>query len=218
MSLETQGFQRLPGLLPGEMLETLRNGLFRAETAGERCLLDHPAVRETAIHLKQHLIRSGHLAPAAVAIQAIAFDKNAATNWKVGWHQDLMFPFAEPVSADGFELPSIKQGIHYARPPAEVLEQLLAVRLHLDECDSTNGPLRVSPGSHRSGIIPTSEIPQWIADHDETTCLAGAGELLLMRPLLLHASSQATAPKHRRVLHLVFHCGPPLPETWHRAV
>jgi hypothetical protein len=41
---------------------------------------------------------------------------------------------------------------------------------------------------------------------------------LLMKPLLLHASSPATAPKHRRVLHLVFHSGEATAEPWHRAV
>ena len=46
----------------------------------------------------------------------------------------------------------------------------------------------------------------------------GWGEAVLTRPLLLHASSQATAPKHRRVLHVVYHSGRPIPETWHRRV
>jgi hypothetical protein len=48
--------------------------------------------------------------------------------------------------------------------------------------------------------------------------LAHAGEALLMKPLLLHASSQATAPKHRRVLHLVYHSGEAVAAPWHRVV
>ena len=218
MSLEVQGYSIVRSSVPQEMFAELRNTLFHDDSAGERCLLDRPVVRETAMNLKLELIESGHLSSEAVAIQAIAFNKTPATNWKVAWHQDLMFPFAKPVTARHFDIPTVKQGIDYARPPAGILEQLLAVRLHLDDCDSTNGPLRVCPGTHRSGILATSEIPARVADRGEVTCLAKTGEVLLMRPLTIHASSQATEPKHRRILHLVYHSGDPIPEPWHRAI
>jgi ectoine hydroxylase-related dioxygenase (phytanoyl-CoA dioxygenase family) len=218
MSLEVHGFSHVPSSIPRETLEVLRNTLFEEVIAGERCLLDHPAVREIAIKLKRELIESGHLPSTAVAIQAIAFDKTPATNWKVAWHQDLMFPFAKCVISDGFEIPSIKQGIDYARPPAGILGELLAARLHLDDCDATIGPLRVSPGTHRLGILGTCDIPAQVADHGHVTCVAKTGEVLLMRPLILHASSQATEPKHRRILHLVYHSGAPVPETWYRTI
>lgn len=218
MNLHEQGFTILTSHVPESRLEELRGGLFDETRAGERCLLDHPAVRETAECLKDQLVASGHLPPGAVAIQAIAFDKTATTNWKVAWHQDLMFPFADRVSSPGFDLPTLKQEVHHARPPAHVLEDLLAVRLHLDDCDETNGPLRISPGTHRSGIHPTADVSTLVSRHGEQACLAKTGEMLLMRPLALHASSQATAPAHRRVLHLVYHSGVPLPEKWHRAV
>jgi hypothetical protein len=35
-------------------------------------------------------------------------------------------------------------------------------------------------------------------------CVVGMGGVLLMRPLLLHASSPSRVPKHRRVVHLDF--------------
>lgn len=218
MDLEHHGFCVRPSRIPHETLEELRATLFHEGSAGERCLLDRPVVRETATNLKRELIESGHLSSDAVAIQAIAFNKTPATNWKVAWHQDLMFPFAKRVTSEGFDIPTIKQGIDYARPPTDILEQLLAARLHLDDCDATNGPLRVCPGTHRFGILGTAEIPTQVADHGEVDCLAKTGEVLLMRPLTLHASSQATAPKHRRVLHLVYHSGDPIPEPWHRTI
>lgn len=199
-------------------LEKLRRDAFTVGAAGQRCLLDLDSVREVARLLRAELIDAGILPAGAVAIQAIAFDKTPGTNWKVTWHQDLMFPFAKPVSTPGYELPSVKEGIAYARPPREVLDELLAVRLHLDECDETNGPLRVAPGSHRHGILRGSDIPTALSQHPEVTCLAANGDALLMKPLLLHASSPATTPKHRRVLHYVFHSGHPMPEVWHRSV
>jgi len=168
--------------------------------------------------MKERLVTHGLLPSSAVAIQAIAFDKTPDTNWKVAWHQDLMFPFADKVSSPGYELPSCKSGVHYARPPLNVLEDLLAVRLHLDDCGEANGPLRVSPGTHRQGIIPSSEAANQAATNGDIPCLALNGEVLLMRPLLLHASSQATLPGHRRVLHVVYHSGRTLPERWFRSL
>ena len=175
-------------------------------------------MRQAAITLRSELIRSGILPASAIAIQAIAFDKNPSTNWKVTWHQDLMFPFAQKVKTPGYDLPTIKDGIDYARPPHAVLEELLAVRLHLDDCDSTNGPLRVTPGTHRHGILKSTDIPGMVQQGCEITCLAQESDLLLMKPLLLHASSPATAPKHRRVVHFVYHSGRPIAEPWHREI
>ncbi len=184
--------------------------------AGTRCLLDLPVVQAAARELRAELVAAGILPSGAVAIQAIAFDKTAETNWKVAWHQDLMFPFARPVQAKGYQLPVNKGGVDFARPPLEVLEELLAVRLHLDDCDAGNGPLRVAPGSHLDGIIPSSNCAPRAAELGEVACLAQEGEALLMKPLLLHASSQASSPRHRRGLHFLYHPGKAIPEAWHR--
>jgi hypothetical protein len=35
-------------------------------------------------------------------------------------------------------------------------------------------------------------------------CFAERGAILAFRPLILHASSAATAPAHRRVIHIEF--------------
>ncbi len=216
--LDQDGWALASTHLDRTTLDALRTSAFTDGSAGQRCLLDDAAVRQTALDLRRRLIDSDVLPSTAVAIQAIAFDKNPSTNWKVTWHQDLMFPFTCKVKSTDYALPSIKDGIHYARPPREVLEKLLAVRLHLDDCDETNGPLRVASGSHRHGFFKGAEIPSMLQQSKEVACLAKEGEVLLMRPLLLHASSPATTPKHRRVLHFVYHSGNPIAETWHRNI
>ena len=216
--LTQQGFESFRPSIGASQLTAVRDTLFADGRAGTRCLLDEPIVRDVAIAVRRALIDAGRLLPGSVAIQAIAFDKTPAANWKVTWHQDLMFPFARPVSAEGFALASRKDGVDYARPPRHVLEALLAVRIHLDDCDETNGPLRVSPGTHQQGVIRSTDLAEAVARHGETACLAGAGDALLMKPLLVHASSPASAPKHRRVLHFVYHSGEAMTEPWHRAV
>ncbi len=216
--LDPDGWTLFEPRFADSQLQELRATGFTANSPGQRCLLDEPTVRRTALHLRESLVAADILPASAVAIQAIAFDKNPATNWKVTWHQNVMFPFARPVADATFTVPSVKEGIAYARPPRHVLEDLLAVRLHLDDCDETNGPLRVAPGSHRQGVYPSADITRAVEKYGETSCLAREGAALLMRPLLLHASSPATAPRHRRVLHVVYHTGGTMAEPWYRAV
>lgn len=218
MSLDRDGWALVAPQLSADLLATARETLFDPAKAGSRCLLDLPLVAQIAALLRDFLVTAGVLPAGCVAIQAIAFDKTAGTNWKVPWHQDLMFPFARPVTADGFELGTVKDGVSYARPPVEVLERLLAARLHLDPCGTNNAPLRVAPGSHRRGLVPSAEAGIAAREMGEKACLAAEGEVVLMRPLILHASSQATAPAHRRVLHFVYDTGASLAEEWHRRI
>lgn len=216
--LRVDGWALVSASVAPSALQELRDTIFAAGSAGTRCLLDLPEVRSVAVILKEELVAAELLPAASVAVQAIAFDKTPDTNWKVAWHQDLMFPFARPVTTQGYDLPSLKDGVDFARPPLPVLEEMLAVRLHLDDCGATNGPLRICPGTHTRGLIPSRECGPRAAEDGEIACLAKEGEALLMRPLLLHASSQARAPSHRRVLHFVYHSGTPLPEEWHRRI
>jgi hypothetical protein len=91
-----------------------------------------------------------------------------------------------------------------------VLAHMLTLRVHLDDCGQNNGPLRVLPGSHRHGFLSSDEVKQWIATTEGVTCIARRGDVLAMRPLLMHASSRADAASHRRVIHLEY-AGGPLP-------
>ena len=217
-TLERDGHALISTEFSDQLLTSLETSAFTEGEAGTRCLLDLPDVAATSLALKEALIKTKILPASAVVIQAIAFDKTPDANWKVTWHQDVMFPFANAVTDPAFTLPSIKEGIHYARPPREILEEMLAVRLHLDDCDDTNGPLRVSPGSHTFGTLRSSEITTALSHHSEITCLAKRGQSILMKPLLLHASSRATVAKHRRVIHVVYHSGSKIPEQWHRSI
>jgi hypothetical protein len=158
------------------------------------------------------LARSSHLinfvAPHTTAepwpVRAIYFDKSARANWLVAWHQDITVAVCERIDVAGFGPWSVKQGITHVQPPAEILERMLTVRLHLDDCDETNGALRVLPGTHRLGRLSAERIRQLRADLPEIPCCLSAGDILLMRPLLLHASGKTLSNRHRRVLHIEY--------------
>jgi len=111
------------------------------------------------------------------------------------------------IDVSGYGPWSIKEGVPHVQPPIEILETMVTVRLHLDDCDESNGPLRVIPGSHRTGRRDAADIVKSRANQKEVICSMQAGDALLMRPLLLHASSEASAPAHRRVVHLEYSTG-----------
>ena len=144
----------------------------------------------------------------AFAARGIFFDKLPGANWDVGWHQDLSIAVAERIDAPGFGGWSVKQRVPHVQPPVSVLERMLTLRLHLDDCDADNGPLRVVRGSHANGRLTDDQIERWKRGGEVVTCLVPKGGALLMRPLLLHASAPAEKPRHRRVIHLEYAADP----------
>lgn len=89
-------------------------------------------------------------------------------------------------------------------PPPAVLDGMVALRVHLDDCGESSGPLRVPPGSHGAGRLDAAAIARRRRDVAEVVCAVPRGGVLAFRPLLPHASSAATRPHHRRVVHLEF--------------
>lgn len=134
--------------------------------------------------------------------KAIYFDKPAGSNWLVAWHQDLMINVAQRADRPGYGPWTAKAGWVAVQPPAAVLENTVTIRLHLDDCDATNGALKVVPGSHRQGVVLAETIASQTAA--AAVCAVPAGGAMLMKPLLLHASSRSTSARPRRVIHLEF--------------
>jgi ectoine hydroxylase-related dioxygenase (phytanoyl-CoA dioxygenase family) len=177
--------------------------------AGSRNLLTDAWCSGLVATLRSGLQTLGVLSDDAVAVQCTLFRKTPDCNWKVPYHQDLSIPVAGRVEHPALSGWSVKEDGQYVQPPTELLDGLLAVRLHLDPCGDDEGALRVMPGSHRLGRLTSSSIALMDKRCDEVVCVAEAGDLLLMRPLLLHASSKAERPSGRRVLHFLF--APPDP-------
>lgn len=162
----------------------------------------------------------------ARVVRGIYFDKHKDANWKVAWHQDLTIAVRErpdlvgrervnidvrePIEVavrerlDGYGPWSLKAGIQHVQPPVWVLENMLTLRIHLDHTDESNGALRVLPGTHTLGRLNASQIQYWRQHHHPITCTVPLGGALLMRPLLLHSSTVAINPRHRRVLHFEY--------------
>jgi ectoine hydroxylase-related dioxygenase (phytanoyl-CoA dioxygenase family) len=202
LNLEQNGFAVIPSCLDEPTVRQLRDRLGDGKHA-QRNLLSVSAVRELAASRVVRQIIGVVLGPGCFAVRGILFNKTEQSNWWVVWHQDLTIAVRERREIDGFGPWTTKAGVSHVQPPAEIMSRILAIRLHLDESGPDNGPLRVIPASHLEGRLSTEQVANW-PKTSSVTCIVPTGGAVLMRPLLLHASSTCVVPNPRRVIHLEF--------------
>ena len=172
------------------------------ERAGMRNILESlPSIQQLAQSEPILALVEPILGNTARVVRGIFFDKQPSANWKVAWHQDVTIAVKNRLDLPDYQPWSLKGGIHHVQPPVAILEQMLTVRIHLDKTDESNGALKVIAGSHRHGKLGVDETVG-LKQTDAIICTCESGGILLMRPLLLHASSMAIVPSHRRVIHL----------------
>lgn len=105
------------------------------------------------------------------------------------WHQDLKVL----VEGQGWIEPT-DRGVY---------DQLLVVRLSLDDCTFFDGALKLCPSSYKHGVLTPYEV-RGHSLRPFSSPEMKAGDVLLMHPLTIHASAASTTGKRRRVLHSVF--------------
>ncbi len=200
------GYLALENILAIDELNALKQQLVNIDVtgAGSRELLSERWCQTLANQLKNHPVLSTILPNESKAIQCTYFQKSSEKNWLVPLHQDLSIPVKEQFTKEGFTGWSKKQGALFVQPPSTITNQIIAVRLHIDDCLQAHGPLKVVPTSHQLGRIPER---QWVAIRDEKgekECTVNAGGVVIMSPLILHSSSKASHANGRRVLHFLF--------------
>lgn len=148
----TDGFAIIPGAVSladvAGILDSLMQFGVRRSRAGSRHILSHPVVAATAQSASMLAIAREILGPQTFPFRVTLFDKSQTANWLVAWHQDTALPLRLRRETPGWGPWSVKHGVDYAHAPADTLEQVLALRLHLDDSNSRNGPLRVLPTTH----------------------------------------------------------------------
>jgi ectoine hydroxylase-related dioxygenase (phytanoyl-CoA dioxygenase family) len=209
--IDDLGFALIPEVLPRHELTSLLCALddlvHRRGRAGIRHILNHPRVKAIANDARLLRIAQGVLGESALPFRATLFDKSPGSNWLIAWHQDTALPLTQRRETPGWGPWSVKEGINYAHAPASALEQVLALRLHLDDSTQENGPLRVLPSTHNMGVLSDDEVQQRAREGRPVDCLIGKGGVVAMRPMLIHASSKSTSRPSRRVLHLEYATG-----------
>ena len=207
-SIREHGYAIVPDVFSSVELYTASEELAGAELkrsrAGARHVLSLRSVSRIAHREELLAIARGVLGPGALPFRTTFFDKAPNSNWLVAWHQDTALPLMARREMPGWGPWSSKDGVIYAHAPASGLERVLALRVHLDDSNETNGPLRVIPDTHCCGVLTDEQVRERSADSPGVVCVVPAGGVIAMRPLIIHASSKSESDLPRRVLHIEY--------------
>lgn len=132
--------------------------------------------------------------------KSIYFDKPEKSNWFVSYHQDLTISVDKKVELKNFQNWTNKQNQFAVQPPTEILENNFTIRIHLDKTTNENGALKVINKSHKKGVYRIENLDL----KTKTVCEVERGGIMIMKPLLFHASNKTTNNERRRVIHIEF--------------
>jgi hypothetical protein len=158
-AFQCDGFVIIPAVLGELQCDVIAASVdsFASDSPGTRGLLAHDWYRALVAALRAHPT-VGALIPADhVAVQCTYFEKSVDNNWLVPVHQDLSIPAGARVEHPALRGWSEKEGALFVQAPAQLLETLVAVRVHLDPCLETDGPLQFVPATHARGRIDATE-------------------------------------------------------------
>jgi ectoine hydroxylase-related dioxygenase (phytanoyl-CoA dioxygenase family) len=203
-----KGYRILDGVLSvpemSDLLRSLESTSLTRSRGGARHLMGRTEVRRVAEDPRLVAIAGDFVGTSPCPYRATLFDKSPDRNWLVTWHQDTALPLEERRDAPEWGPWSVKSGINYAHAPARALYRVVALRLHFDDSEIDNGPLRVIPGTHCLGVLSKQAVDDIVARTSPVDCVVGMGGIVAMRPLILHASSKAESSRPRRVLHIEY--------------
>jgi ectoine hydroxylase-related dioxygenase (phytanoyl-CoA dioxygenase family) len=165
-------------------------------------LKEIPEIRHAVFNDKLNKIINGLFGNDYFAVKSIYFDKPEESNWFVAYHQDLTISVNKKVDLPGYSSWTNKHNQFAVQPPVDILENNFTIRIHLDDTDENNGALKVISGSHCNGIQRIDGVD--CSSENEYICNVSSGDVMIMRPLLFHASNRTTNDKRRRVIHIEF--------------
>lgn len=177
-----------------------------------------PTISSLALGQRLQTLAETALGERATPYRATLFEKSKESNWLVVWHQDTALPLEKRFISSEWGPWSKKHGIIYAHAPTWALNKIVTLRIQLDSSAQNDGPLRVIPGSHQKGVLTDSDI-HFITQHEPSVeCLVPQGGVLVMKPLIIHASSKSHGSTPRRVLHIEYAPTSGISESIHLAV
>jgi ectoine hydroxylase-related dioxygenase (phytanoyl-CoA dioxygenase family) len=212
-SLRLKGFTVIDDIFRREEIEAIAESIIRANAskptfrktndlfAIRQFMKEVPEAQAAIFNAKLKAVIAEYIGSDYFVVKSIYFDKPEHSNWFVAWHQDLTISVDKKLELPGFGHWTTKQDQYAVQPPIGILENIFTIRIHLDDTNEENGALRVIPGSHLKGVHrllfkePTDK---------EEICRVRSGGIMIMRPLLQHASNRTTSKKRRRVIHIEF--------------
>ncbi len=211
MNIESKGFEIVQGLVSDSVIRSIINDveccaeqvpISGIRNANKKYSTIEALSRDAVILDRAHSILSG----TPEVVRVIYFDKTPDKNWSVTWHQDRTVAVDRQIEIEGWGPWSVKAGVNHVQPPVDVLNQMITFRVHLDTADESNGCLKVIPGSHKLGVLESGDVSGVADSRDPFVCAVDAGDVVVMRPHIVHSSSKAVRPGHRRVVHIEYSC------------
>lgn len=214
MNLQETGFTIIENVFTAEEVTAIIETINSIDSSGpafrktsdlfaiRRFVKEVPAISALVFNNRLRAIINELFGPDYFLVKSIYFDKPEQSNWFVAYHQDLTISVEEKKQVAGFDQWTVKNNQFAVQPPVALLQNIFTIRIHLDDTDENNGALKIVPGSHRKGIYRPETI-DWSTEQ-EVVCKVQSGGIMIMQPLLLHASNRTTNNNKRRVIHLEF--------------
>lgn len=208
------GFSVINGIYTAEEVHAILAVVSNADTSKDtfrksadifairQFLKEIPSVFDLVFNDKLNQLIKQILGDNFFVVKSIFFDKPAASNWYVSYHQDLTISVDKKIELESFGPWTTKQNQFAVQPPIAILENIITIRIHLDDTDENNGALKVVSKSHVNKISRPDSI-NW-NNETESVCSVQQGGVMLMKPLTLHSSSRTTNNRRRRVIHIEF--------------
>jgi hypothetical protein len=210
-------------VLEGEGRVWFRNALGEAELTGFDPICDLGAAPGARIAPAPDVMSAlrpvdqlaAKLLPGARPVRVVTFNKSAAGNWALPWHQDRVIAVRERVAAPSFFNWTRKSGVWHVEPPIGLLERMLFLRVHLDPADDGNGCLEIAAGSHSRGKIADDRAEGIASATAPEQCMAKRGDVLAAKALILHRSGVSHSAASRRAIRIDYSADDlPAPLQW----
>lgn len=137
-------------------------------------------------------------------VKAFILDKTQESNWTMPWHQDLLITVQKQIETEGYTNWINYGNIPHVQPPLALLEQLITIRIHLDDCDQENGAMQVIAATHQRGKMNQPDIDAAVHREPTICCAVNRKGIMVYKPLLLHYSPYSQSRRPRRILQLEF--------------
>ena len=85
-----------------------------------------------------------------------------------------------------------------------VLDNMLFVRVHLDDAGVENSAMEIALGSHKCGRVAADDAEVHAMRHETELCIAKRGDVQVLKMGILHRSRTSSSQRPRRAVQIDF--------------
>ncbi len=131
------------------------------------------------------------------------YDNRISKPESIVWQQRNRISLREKTETKGYSDWKSEDGGFSAVLPDQILQDLVVVRIHIDDSDENNGGLKIFKGSH-SQILDEAAIKVISENGLPSNCEILSGGIQIIKPLLLQSEFERKTSKKNRIVELVF--------------